>query len=254
MSESKFVSAKTVVVALALLFFPIHSFSISSKLPSGFVYLDEVVPSIKVNLRYAGKHNILGHEFSGYEGNRAIVTDEAARALQVVQEVLEEDGLSLVVYDSYRPKSAVENLVEACKDNPVTHPIYHPDILASEAVEKGLIEKESDHCKGSTVDVSIISLDAEPHDPVLWLRVLADGVTMVPYLDDGTVDMGTSFDFLDHASHGDSPLVSEVHRKRREYLRWVMERFGFKAMAEEWWHFTLVDQPFPEAQFDFPVF
>ena len=28
---------------------------------------------------------------------------------------------------------------------------------------------------------------------------------------------------------------------------------GFKPLAEEWWHFTLKDEPYPDRYFDFPV-
>ena len=28
---------------------------------------------------------------------------------------------------------------------------------------------------------------------------------------------------------------------------------GFKPIAEEWWHFTLADEPYPDTYFDFPV-
>ena len=30
-------------------------------------------------------------------------------------------------------------------------------------------------------------------------------------------------------------------------------RDGFASPAEEWWHFTLQDEPYPDTYFDFPV-
>ena len=33
----------------------------------------------------------------------------------------------------------------------------------------------------------------------------------------------------------------------------LMERYGFKAYPEEWWHFTLAHEPFPNRSFNFPV-
>jgi D-alanyl-D-alanine dipeptidase len=30
-----------------------------------------------------------------------------------------------------------------------------------------------------------------------------------------------------------------------------MTKHGFRPLAEEWWHFTLVDEPFPDTYFDF---
>jgi D-alanyl-D-alanine dipeptidase len=32
-----------------------------------------------------------------------------------------------------------------------------------------------------------------------------------------------------------------------------MKAAGFKPLATEWWHFTLVDEPYPDTYFDFPV-
>ena len=36
-----------------------------------------------------------------------------------------------------------------------------------------------------------------------------------------------------------------------------MTKFGFKALSTEWWHYTLIDEPFPldneESYFDFPI-
>ena len=32
-----------------------------------------------------------------------------------------------------------------------------------------------------------------------------------------------------------------------------MEKNGFAPYEEEWWHFTLKGEPFPETFFDFPV-
>ena len=39
----------------------------------------------------------------------------------------------------------------------------------------------------------------------------------------------------------------------RMILREIMTSHGFKPLAEEWWHFTLADEPYPDTYFDFPV-
>lgn len=33
----------------------------------------------------------------------------------------------------------------------------------------------------------------------------------------------------------------------------VLFAHGFKPIAEEWWHFTLANEPYPDTYFDFPV-
>jgi D-alanyl-D-alanine dipeptidase len=48
-------------------------------------------------------------------------------------------------------------------------------------------------------------------------------------------------------------MVTPQQRANRLLLRSVMERHGFVAVEEEWWHFTLRDEPYPETYFDFPV-
>ena len=77
------------------------------------------------------------------------------------------------------------------------------------------------------------------------------------FLDDGTLDMGSSFDLFDTASHYENNLIAQVYKERRAYLKKVMEEHGFDNYAEEWWHFTLHNEPFNRKQdsgyFNFPV-
>jgi D-alanyl-D-alanine dipeptidase len=37
------------------------------------------------------------------------------------------------------------------------------------------------------------------------------------------------------------------------HLKKVMEENGFTNYAEEWWHYTLKDEPFKERYFDFDI-
>ena len=39
----------------------------------------------------------------------------------------------------------------------------------------------------------------------------------------------------------------------RMILREAMVSNGFRPVAEEWWHFTLENEPYPDTYFDFPV-
>ena len=78
-----------------------------SALPPGFVYLRDVDPSIAQDIRYASYNNFVGHPLSGYEAPECILRQEIAAALKRVQAQLAPDGLSLKVYDCYRPTRAV---------------------------------------------------------------------------------------------------------------------------------------------------
>jgi D-alanyl-D-alanine dipeptidase len=53
--------------------------------------------------------------------------------------------------------------------------------------------------------------------------------------------MGTSFDFLGEASHPDSDLVDKKYINNRKYLINVMEKYGFRVLSTEWWHFTYIN-------------
>jgi len=69
--------------------------------------------------------------------------------------------------------------------------------------------------------------------------------------------MGTSFDLFDEASHTHNALVSQSFLDQRSYLKRVMEEAGFKNYANEWWHYTLRDEPYPAdddaSYFDFLI-
>ena len=42
-------------------------------------------------------------------------------------------------------------------------------------------------------------------------------------------------------------------KKNRKILYAAMIKAGFKGIDSEWWHFTLVDEPYPDTYFTFPV-
>ena len=44
-----------------------------------------------------------------------------------------------------------------------------------------------------------------------------------------------------------------MQRANRLLLKSGMEQAGFTNLPEEWWHFTLNAEPFPDTYFDFPV-
>jgi D-alanyl-D-alanine dipeptidase len=223
-------------------------------LPPGFVYLDEVDPSIVKSLRYCGKDNFLGRPVEGYKTSRIIMTKEAAAALSKAQSTFREKGYSIVVYDAYRPQTAVNNFMRWSKDHKDQEmkTQYYPRVDKKDVFDLGYVAEKSGHSRGSTVDISLIPLNGKLQNIKPMLRQLNDKFEVL-YLDDGTVDMGTSFDLFDKSSHYENDLVGPDHMERRTYLKDVMESCGFKNYAEEWWHFTLRNEPFPETYFDFPI-
>lgn len=99
----------------------------------------------------------------------------------------------------------------------------------------------------------MIRVGSELTDIQVVERILNDSYTIY-YMDDGTVNMGSSFDIFDEVSHYDNPYISDEHRKNREHLKSVMESVGFIAYDLEWWHFRLRNDPYPSTYFDFDMY
>ncbi|WP_221029098.1 M15 family metallopeptidase [Actomonas aquatica] len=204
-------------------------------LPAGFVRLAEVAPTVQQEPRYATADNFVGEPIHGYEAPTVVLTVPAAQSLRAVQQALLEQGLSLKVFDAYRPQRAVLHFVRWARDedDQRTKATYYPDVPKAELFERGYIALESGHSRGSTVDVSL-------------LRRVADGTWQ-------ELPMGTPFDFFGPESASSSEAVSAEAQANRKRLRAVMEKHGWIAYEAEWWHFTLRDEPYPETYFDFVV-
>jgi D-alanyl-D-alanine dipeptidase len=70
---------------------------------------------------------------------------------------------------------------------------------------------------------------------------------------DSSLDMGTGFDCFSPLSHTDNPVIADEAMAHRQLLKSLMAKHGFRNLAEEWWHYTLVDEPFPDTYFDSPI-
>lgn len=212
-----------------------------------FVYLHEVDPTILISPRYCSCENFVGKQVDGYQKSTVVLTRQAAEALKKVQEDVKKDGYSLVVYDAYRPQCAVNHFMQwadAVADQQ-KKPEYYPRIDKSRVFELGYVAKKSGHSRGSTVDLTLIKLGDSLHEVTCKERVLKDGFKII-YLDDGTIDMGSSFDLFDEASHYENNVIQDCYKPLRTYLRMVMEKHGFTGITEEWWHFTLKNEPYPK--------
>ena len=65
--------------------------------------------------------------------------------------------------------------------------------------------------------------------------------------------MGGHFDLFDLLSHHDSAMITAEQLKWRNFLRSKMQKYGFRAVQNEWWHYELIDEPFKGKYFDFDV-
>ncbi len=202
-------------------------------LPEGFVYIDDVVPGIVIDLRYHTGDNFVGRPIDGYRHGHAVLSEPAAAALAGVQESLRPFGLALKVFDAYRPQRAVDHFVRWGEDldDQATKSEFYPDVAKQDLFKEGYIAARSGHSRGSTVDLTI---------------VFQDGSGAVREL-----DMGSGYDFFGPVSWPESNAVSAQQRANRALLHEAMTTNGFNHYDREWWHFTLADEPYPDTYFDF---
>ncbi len=187
---------------------------------------------VRTEVRYFSTDNFVGERISGYLTPDIMMTKPTYTALLQVAEELGAFGIGLKVFDAYRPQQAVDHFVRWAEDLEDTRmkSRYYPRIDKANLFRDGYIASRSSHSRGSTVDLTLIDLGTGEE-----------------------LDMGTCWDFFDLRSWGESEQVNEIQRANRALLRSIMTQHGFSPLREEWWHFTLVDEPFPDTFFDFPV-
>ena len=221
--------------------------------PKGFVHLTDAVPDAILEIRYYSTYNFVGDRIDGYEKPTALLTKEAANALKAVSDDLKKQGYRLKIYDAYRPQRAVTHFMRWAKNIPDTRmkAYFYPDLDKSVLFAQGYIAEKSGHSRGSTVDPTLFDMKTGKE-----------------------VDMGGTFDWFGRESHpdwggnpekgqytgtypGKAPAagrrINAVQFRNRMLLRKAMMRRGFKPIDEEWWHFTLANEPYPNTYFDHPV-
>ena len=199
--------------------------------PSGFVVLGEFIPDIIQEIRYYSTYNFVGERIDGYEQPCALMTIEAATALKAVSDDLKAKGYRLKIYDAYRPQSGVDHFMRWAKSNDTSMKKYfYPTIAKDRIIPEGYVAVKSGHSRGSTVDLTLFDMKTGKE-----------------------VDMGGTFDHFGIESHPDYKKITKQQYKNRMILREAMVKHGFKPLEEEWWHFTLKDEPYPDTYFTFPV-
>ena len=200
--------------------------------PSGFVNISDAAPDVITDIRYYSTYNFIGDRIDGYEGPYALLTKETAQALKNASDELIKSGYRLKIFDAYRPQRAVDHFVRWAEDINDTRmkKIFYPDIAKKDLFTLGFIAEHSGHSRGSTVDLTLFDM--------------AKGCD---------ADMGGYFDFFGEQSHSRCRNITGEQSDNRRLLRETMMHNGFLPLEEEWWHFTLKDEPYPNTYFDFPV-
>lgn len=200
----------------------------------GFAFVDELVPHVRWDAKYATWDNFTGKPVDGYRVNRIVGTRELCAALTQARDRAAALGFGILLWDGYRPQRAVDAFQRWAEEpeppDGGRKAIHHPAISRPEMFEKGYVATRSGHSRGSTVDLTLFDL--------------ASG---------DLLDMGGGHDLMDEISHHGANGVSGVATRNRSRLCSVMESCGFERYDSEWWHYSLIDESFPDTYFDFPV-
>lgn len=171
--------------------------------PADLVAVVDYIPGIYTELRYASDNNFTGQAI--YDFSDAYLRYGTVQKLAAAQETVAESGCSLLIWDAFRPVSAQFKLWEICPD---------PAYVANP--EKGY----SSHSRGSTVDITLVTLDGDP------------------------VEMPTDFDDFTAMADRDYSDVSEEAAANAGLLEEAMTAAGFKPYSAEWWHYSDTE-PYP---------
>lgn len=228
------------IVLKGIVLFSFLSFStLGSQVPveppskEAFVDLKEMMPNLRSDMRYYSSNNFVGAPIDGYNEPKVLLTKEAAEALKKVQDELERLGFGLLVYDAYRPQRATDHFVRWAQDenDDTMKTQFYPNINKKDLFSKGYISVKSGHSRGSTVDVTIVSLKTKQ-----------------------ILNMGSPYDLFDEVSSVDhTSTITKNQHALRLLLKRRMEKHGWQSYPQEWWHFTLKEEPYPDTYFDFPI-
>ncbi len=214
------------------LFLVLSCLNTFAQLKEGFVYVADEIPTINIELRYFSSDNFVGQEIDGYNANVVILSKEATKALKKVQNELLKEGLSLKIFDAYRPQQAVNHFRKWARDinDTLRKQDFYPNINKKNLFKDGYISTRSRHSSGSTIDITIIDLKTCEE-----------------------LNMGTAYDYLGKESATFYDGITKHQQKNRVLLKTVMSKHGFRNYSQEWWHYTLRGEPYLNQYFDFLV-
>ena len=170
-----------------------------------------LAPQILVDLRYATAQNFTGKILYPKEAG-CYLRMPVAQSLTKVAVALAADGLSLKVFDCYRPQRVQFLLWELVKDERY---VANPN-------------KGSRHNRGAAVDLTIVDQAGQE------------------------LPMPTAFDDFTEKAHRSYSELPEPAKRNRARLEQAMARAGFVGLSTEWWHFDAGDwQRYPLSDIPF---
>jgi len=241
------------LLALALLASP--AAQAQGRLPPGFVYVRDVAPGIRQDMRYAGANNFTGHPLPGYDAGECVLRRAAAEALARVAADLARQGFMLKVYDCYRPARAVRAMARWASEpfaTPDTSRFY-PGLDKRQLFALGYIASHSAHARGVAVDLTVVPGNAAPaarfDATARYGSCAGPAAQRAP---DDSLDMGTAFDCFSTRSYTRGGSITAAQRAHRQILLDAMRRHGFVNYFREWWHFSYPAAD-TRAEYDVPI-
>lgn len=195
--------------------FPQVSDAPRTHLPADWCYVDEVAPTVRTELKYAGNDNFVGRPIAGYTGHRAILRRDAAANIAKAAGILAKEGYGLKIYDAYRPAGAMQDFYAWSKTpDDRMKARFFPNITKRGIYDGKYIGTESEHSWGVAVDITLVDLRTGKE-----------------------CDMGGHHDLLDESSATDYPNLTPQQRANRDRLCKAMAAAGMRNYSKEWWHY-----------------
>ncbi|MBK8711489.1 MAG: M15 family metallopeptidase [Niastella sp.] len=163
------------------------------------VDIKQYIPGIQIDLRYSTENNFM-HTRLYPLLKTTYVRLAAAQILLLIQNELKQKGLSLKIFDAYRPYHVTVKMWEPVKDSR-----YAADPKFG-----------SGHNRGIAIDLTIV------HSNNLM-----------------ELNMGTDFDNFTDTAHHNFKNLNPTILQNRALLKTIMEKYGFIALDTEWWHYYL---------------
>jgi D-alanyl-D-alanine dipeptidase len=161
--------------------------------------LDTAITGIILDIRYATHNNFTGEII--YPKAAAWARKPVAEALTKAQKAFNKQGLSIKVFDAYRPYAATLRFYEVYPDTNFVAAPWHG----------------SRHNRGAAVDITLVNLKTGKELP-----------------------MPTTFDDFSEKAATDYPYLPDELIQNRKLLITTMQRFGFSVYQYEWWHFDYI--------------
>ncbi|MES2517815.1 MAG: M15 family metallopeptidase [Bacteroidota bacterium] len=190
----------------------------------GLVNIQEVDPSILVELKYSTTDNFVGKDVYGCI-IQCFLQKRPAEMLSNASDILKKKhpNYRLLIYDGGRPLSIQRILWNSL---PQYSPRERSKYVANPSAEGSI------HSYGSAVDLTIATVEGIP------------------------LDMGTKYDYFGELAYPvkesyflKTKKLTDKQVANRQLLRSIMKSVGYMPINYEWWHFNAVSRQTAKANY-----